>query len=30
MCINYGKYPYCRQCKTTNEKCSEYKEKEDE
>lgn len=28
MCQNYGKYPFCRQCKTTwyQEKCSEYKE----
>lgn len=26
-CINYGKYPFCKQCKNTGEKCKDYKEK---
>ena len=26
-CDKYGKYPFCKQCKFTNEKCEDYKEK---
>lgn len=26
-CINYGKYPFCKQCKHIGEKCKDYKEK---
>ena len=28
VCVNYGKYPFCKQCKHTGEKCEDYKEKE--
>ena len=24
MGCNYGKYPFCKQCITTNEKCEDY------
>ena len=29
-CINYGKYPFCKQCKYTGEKCEDYEELERE
>jgi hypothetical protein len=25
-CLSYGKYPYCKQCRFTQEKCKDYKE----
>lgn len=27
VCVNYGKYPFCNQCRNTGEKCEDYKEK---
>lgn len=26
-CVNYGKYPFCKQCRFTEEKCKDFKEK---
>lgn len=25
-CKNYGKYPFCKQCRFSKEKCKDYKE----
>jgi len=25
-CKNYGKFPFCKDCRFTEEKCKEYKE----
>lgn len=25
-CLMYGKYPFCKQCRFTQEKCKDYKE----
>ena len=27
-CENYGKFPFCKQCRFTDEKCVEYQVKE--
>lgn len=27
-CLRYGTYPFCKQCRFTEEKCKDYKEKE--
>lgn len=27
ICVNYGKYPFCKQCRNTEEKCQDFKEK---
>lgn len=27
VCVNYGKYPFCKQCRFTESKCEDYKKK---
>lgn len=29
-CKNYGKYPFCKQCRYTEEKCKNYEEVKNE